>query len=108
MSPSATSLDYFLEDSGDEYRCLCQAQLSKVLSPPKLDKPDGEGIWFFDGQLITEPVMNTTPCLVIVVANTGCIVAVYCSDNKWRSRERIFANKIENFKGTWQRAIVPE
>lgn len=26
---------------------LCQAQLNKVLNQPKLDKPDGEGWWWY-------------------------------------------------------------
>jgi hypothetical protein len=63
---------------------IAQAQLNKVKNPPKLDKPDGEGWWWYLD--ITETFKRPIHYTVYELETEDFSV----------------------YKGTWQRAIVPE
>lgn len=73
----------------DYFNCGCQAQLSKVLNPPKLDKPDGEGWWWHKDEFSNK-------------------YTLFVSMNDIRIGKYWVHNLPRDFDGTWQRAIVPE
>jgi len=81
--------------SSFEEIAIAQAQLDKVKNPPKLDKPDGEGWWWFrnrKGQVF----------IAFITMNSGKdYVGVFDKQHLiW-----LFLSEID---GTWQRALVPE
>ena len=71
---------------------VAQAQLNKVLNPPKLDKPDGEGWWWFN-QRIPWGGYKLDGCYHLIKDGDE-----FVSENR----------PVTDWRGTWQRAIVPE
>jgi len=76
---------------------ICQAQYYKDTHPPKLDKPDGKGWWWFI------PSKNEMPELRGFYKVTG-LRNDYGVDLFWLE-DGVLACKL---KGKWQRAIMPE
>ena len=75
---------------------LLQAHLNKVLNQPKLNKPDSEGWWWFRYSLRELPPLN------------GLLYSLEVEFRNGIPYEKYTMNKLNELKGTWQRAIVPE
>jgi hypothetical protein len=73
---------------------LLQAQFNKVLNPPKLDKPDGEGWRWFSLQ-----GKHFRTCQPAFVHGDRVMM--------WNKDVPIIIDTMK-VRGTWQRALVPE
>ena len=98
IKPSAEIISGYVHDA------ICQAQHYKDTHPPKLDKPDGEGWWWFDGKGygdIEERESDITAFIRVIEIGSRGYVPIYA--NFYLSN--YYGIKLE---GTWQRVSVPE
>ena len=75
------------------YRDGCEAQLDKALKPEWKDKPDSEGWWWF-----TRDGCEGT---FVHIWQTVGVTPLMADDRQLK-------DFLKEFKGNWQRALVPE